>query len=232
MCAVSVTIGSITLGDFEVPEEINFGGRQRLIIQHLIGGGRAISAVGADDADIVFSGIFTGADAVDRAQFLDLSRALGDVIPFVWDKFFYLVIISEFSAEYRQPNLIPFTIKLSVVSDPTAIFATTAVSLVSLVDSDLAVAGEFCGGTGVSLAGLSGTSDVEFLSVQSLISASILQFGSALDESLSRVANTNDPGIGGGAILQMADSSGRLAALTAMNGYVNRAAKNMAGALP
>ena len=50
----------IVFQDFELPSGINFGGRQRLALHRLPGGSRVIDALGRDDAQISFAGIFTG----------------------------------------------------------------------------------------------------------------------------------------------------------------------------
>ena len=52
---MAVTIGSITLRDFEVPSIVRFGGMQRLVEHRLGGGGRVIDALGSDDDDISFA---------------------------------------------------------------------------------------------------------------------------------------------------------------------------------
>jgi hypothetical protein len=124
MSNVILTLGGVPFQDMEVPEKISFGGKQRVSIHNLIGGDRVVEALGLDDGEISFSGIFFGADAASRVQMLDAARALGTALPLVWDSFFYTVIISSFKAEYRKSNLIPFSIICVVVSDPVALLAS------------------------------------------------------------------------------------------------------------
>jgi hypothetical protein len=61
-----ITLGGIVFEAFEVPEQIEFGGRQRMAIHDLPGGGRVIDVLGPTDSDLVFSGIFSGSGAGTR----------------------------------------------------------------------------------------------------------------------------------------------------------------------
>ena len=81
MSKIVLTLGGVPFEDMEVPEKISFGGKQRVAVQNLIGGGRVVVALGLDDGEISFTGIFSGADAVARAQELDAARALGAQLP-------------------------------------------------------------------------------------------------------------------------------------------------------
>ena len=155
MSNVVLTLGGVPFQDMEVPEKISFGGKQRVAVQNLIGGGRVVSALGIDDGKISFSGIFSGSDAVSRAQLLDAARALGASIPLVWDSFFYTVVIEGFTAEYRKTNLIPFSITCVVVNDPLASLAALTAPIANLIGNDLSVASALSGQAGFSLAGLS-----------------------------------------------------------------------------
>ena len=91
-----LVLGPLLLQDFEVPERISWGGAQRLAVHRLPGGARVIDAMGRDDAQIAWTGIFSGADGGARARLVDLMRADGSVWPLTWDNFFYSVVIAEF----------------------------------------------------------------------------------------------------------------------------------------
>ncbi len=71
--------------------------------------------MGRDDAQIAFSGIFSGSDATLRARILDELRASGLTLPLTWDVFFYTVMISEFHADYRNGWWIPYQITCTVL---------------------------------------------------------------------------------------------------------------------
>jgi len=231
MSNVILTLGGVPFQDMEVPEKISFGGKQRVAVQNLIGGGRVVEALGLDDGEISFSGIFSGGDAVSRAQLLDAARALGATLPLVWDGFFYTVIIEEFTAEYRKTNLIPFTITCVVVSDPVAALAALATPVASLVGNDLSAASALSGQAGVSLDGLSAASLAGFAGVQGLLASVTASSGAALNTGTAALNGAPDAGAGVAAINGLGTSSSQLAAASAMTGYVNRAASNLTSEL-
>lgn len=107
MSGTSLLLGVVEFQNFEVPSGINFGGSQRLAIHNLSDGTRVIDALGRDDADISFSGIFSGSDATLRARALDEMRASGLVYPLTWDVLLYSVIIKRFEADYKTGWWIP-----------------------------------------------------------------------------------------------------------------------------
>lgn len=135
-------LGPIVFQDFEVPERINFGGTQRLTVHQFPGGARVIDTLGRDDADIAFSGTFTGEDATLRARALDELRALGTVLPLTWDVFTYSVVIRDFAAQYERAGWIPFRITCTVLRDEAA----------ALIEAPLALAGSILGDFGVATA--------------------------------------------------------------------------------
>jgi len=111
-----VILGDITFRDFEIPPTIQFGGSQRIAIHRLGGGGRVIDALGNDDADIEFSGALFGTDAIERASQLAALCSSGRVIPLAWDAYYFLVVVKEFSADYKSDRWIPY--RLSCVISP------------------------------------------------------------------------------------------------------------------
>ena len=52
MSSVGLTLGGIEFRDFEVPEQIVFGGGQTFAIHQIIGGSRVVDALGAADGEI------------------------------------------------------------------------------------------------------------------------------------------------------------------------------------
>ena len=231
MSNVVLTLGGVPFQDMEVPEKINFGGKQRVAVQNLIGGGRVVSALGLDDGEISFSGIFSGADAVSRVQELDAARALGVQLPLVWGGFFYTVVIERFAAEYRKPNLIPFSINCVVVSDPLAAAVSLVASLANLVAGDLTAATALSGQAGISLQGVSATSLTGLAAVQGVLGSGIGEMGASLSNAASSLNGAATPGIGITAVGQLGSVSGQLAGAAAMQGYVNRAATNLGASL-
>src|SRR5690348_7393804 len=122
--AVTLTLGGVVFQDFEIPESINFGGDQQLVVHKLPGGGRVIDAMGPDDSDIHWSGRFRGSNAEPRAMLLDYMRRQGSQILLGWSLHRYQVVIREFKADFRQPYEIPYSISCTVVIDETQAVAS------------------------------------------------------------------------------------------------------------
>jgi len=136
----AVMLGSVAFADFEVPESIRFGGAQKLAVHRLPGGARVIDAMGRDDADLTWSGFFTGATAADRARLVDQMRAQGDQLALIWDAFCYNVVIRRFDVEYRNPFWLPYRIICTVVWDDAQENAATTMPLSSSILGDLEAA--------------------------------------------------------------------------------------------
>ena len=113
---MTLTLGGILFQDFEIPEQINFGGRQSLTTHRLPGGARVVDAMGRDDDDIRWSGRFRSASAGRRARSLDFLRAAGKPVTLAWDAFRYTVVVSEFQADFRQAYEIPYAVSCHVVT--------------------------------------------------------------------------------------------------------------------
>jgi len=151
-------IGPVLLEAFELPSRVLWGGRQRLAVHRLPGGRRVIDALGRDDADIAWTGVFTGRDAVLRARAIDLMRAGGRIWPLSWGSFFYSVVVARFEASYERENWIPYRIACTVLRDEAAAVAEAGLSLAEGVLADVAALsdGGFPGLAGVvDVAGLS-----------------------------------------------------------------------------
>ena len=116
-----VILGPIALQGFEVPESITIGGAQRLAIHRLPGGARVIDALGPDDAEVTWSGIATGPDAVLRIRILDTLRRSGLPVPLAWDAHAYTVLVSNFEADTASPYWIPYRIACTALQDDTAV---------------------------------------------------------------------------------------------------------------
>ncbi len=109
-------LGPVVFDGFEVPQRVRFGGRQRLAVHVLPGGGRVVDAMGADDAPLHWSGAFAGPAAADRARLLDVLRRSGAALPLLWNVWRYTVVIDCFEAEWANPAWIPYRLRCCVVS--------------------------------------------------------------------------------------------------------------------
>jgi hypothetical protein len=230
-----LVLGPVLFQDFEIPGHIGFGGSQRLAIHRLPGGLRVIDAMGRDDAEIGWSGIFTGADATLRARLLDQLRAAGSKLPLSWDAFFYSVILSRFEADYTRTNWIPYRITCTVIVDEAAAAADAVVSLGIAALADLTSASGFTTGVDLSgpLAALDQADAATFATADyttavaavgaaaTTLSGGVTNFGDVL--AANRLASAADLGTA-------ADQAGTLANLTAAQGYVQRAATNLQNA--
>ena len=109
-------LGPVVFQGFEVPEHIQFGGRQRLVVHALPGGGRVIDALGAEEGPIAWTGVFSGPGAAVRVRTLERLRRDGAALPLAWSGWRYTVVIETFQAVAVNPAWIPYRLRLLVVS--------------------------------------------------------------------------------------------------------------------
>lgn len=112
-----LVLGPVLFQAFEVPAWVRFGGRQRLAVHVLPGGGRVVDAMGADDRDLSWSGAISGTDASIRAQALDELRRSGLPLLCAWGSWAYQVVIAEFEAQAAGPWWVPYRLRLLVLYD-------------------------------------------------------------------------------------------------------------------
>ena len=138
--AVILTLGSVIFSGFEIPESIRIGGEQALVVHKMPGGARTIDAMGADDADIPWSGRFRGGNAEARARQLDAYRKSGQRLLLHWSTYRYQVVVQSFHADYQQPFEIPYQIACTVLADESAPVLTGFPAIDELIGSDLGAA--------------------------------------------------------------------------------------------
>ena len=119
--AGELVLGPVVFQGFEVPERLRFGGRQRLAVHVLPGGGRVVDAMGADEAPLRWSGVFSGPEAAARVRLLERLRRDGAVLPLSWEGWRYLVVIEVFEAEATNPAWIPYRVQACVVAAGDAV---------------------------------------------------------------------------------------------------------------
>jgi hypothetical protein len=222
-----LTLGPVVFAGFEVPETLRFGGRQRLSIHRLPGGGRVVDAMGYDNNDVTWSGVFSGADAAERVRVLDLLRVEGAALPLFWDGFFYTVVIARFDTEYRNPHWLPYKISCAVVRDESLATVQAVAGLAASVAADLGLAGSL--GIDVSALqsafaapGATTLGTAAFVAAQAAVAGSLARLGGAMS-------------IAGGA-LGSADfsvvlsSAATLANGAAALGYIGRVGQNLSHA--
>jgi hypothetical protein len=236
----AVTLGTITFTSWEVPQKITFGGKQRLAIHKLPGGIRVIDAMGRDDMPLSWSGIIQGAGATARAQQIDALRIAGKQVPLTWGGLSYTVVIASFEVDFTKPYWMPYRISCEIVAVATGAQAGTP-SLLTSVTNDLSSA------TGINIsAAYSGVASA-LATAQATVGplTAILGGSSATAKllgNLSGAATQVQSGISAaGALLSavpanvgnlssLTSTAGDLAGLSAIGGFVQRAAANVAAA--
>lgn len=225
MSEIIVTLGGVAFRDFEVPEEIIFGGGQMLAVHQMIGGGRIVDALGSADGEIRFSGTFSGPEAAQRARALDVARSLGATLPLAWNGFFYTVVIGEFIAAYTKPWWIPFSVRLVVVAD-LVIAVADSVAQVAL---DLVSAQGFAAQAGLSLAGISTTSAAGFSNAQFSAGNLVASAGQSFSAAAAKLNGAMDAPTGIAGVAGLAGTAGILANAAGAQAYLGRAAANLNG---
>lgn len=116
---VTLQLGPFIFQGPESPENINFGGAQMLAVHQLVGGDRTVDALGRNDDDITWKGLFFGTTASARAQYLDGLRIAGKALTLKWGKFRYQVVIKSFKPDFQQTYKTPYTIVCTPIKDET-----------------------------------------------------------------------------------------------------------------
>lgn len=232
MLAGDLFLGSIAFSDFEIPECIQWGGTQRVAIHQLPDGQRVIDALGRNDTEICWSGVFSGPDASDRARLLDFMRGEGAVWPLTWDAFFYSVVITYFSAEFARPNWIPYRIACTVLRDEAGLLQEVTAPISFGIQSDLASADGF--GTGVDLSGATASltptdATTRDTTNYTVASTSLSSAANSIDSQIT-VTEAELPQYSFATPTSFdaaTNAAGQIAALTAARGYVRRAQVNL-----
>lgn len=244
MTDVALLLGPIVFQDFEVPSGINFGGRQRLALHRLPSGSRVIDALGRDDAQISFSGIFAGSDAILRARSLDELRVAGIPLPLTWDVLFYTVLISDFCADYRSSWWIPYRIVCTVIRDEASALLLAAASLATAALTDVGIAASDASDAGVDLSplqtaltapGATTRGTAAFTGAQACLADARSSIGAAVEASEATltgagVADVGSAQRGVAGLMAAADAAGQLSSLASAGAYLGRASSNLANA--
>lgn len=114
---VLLKVGEIVFYDHEVPQTIAGGGEQMLAVHKYPGGIRTVDALGPDDREIEWGGLFLDATAEPRCHALDAVRRQGEPTTLYWSSFLYQVVIRSFTWSYERSWQIRYQLSLMVVQD-------------------------------------------------------------------------------------------------------------------
>lgn len=246
MSDIVVVLGPVAFSDFEIPERLHFGGAQRLAVHAIPGGLRVIDALGRDDSELTWSGIFAGPDATERAGLLDLLRVQGAVLPLTWDVFFYTVVIATLEMQYCKPWWIPYRLSCTVLRDDSQPVPEVVPPLEMQSLSDLGAAATLASGSGIDFSvvqtalatpGAIIAATAAYAAARSAVGQVQMQVGSgiaAAEAQMTAIGATAIPlgigaaTVGASAIQQATGAAAQLGALTAAMGYIGRTAANLA----
>lgn len=115
----TVAVGGVEVIGLETPERMPFGGSQRIATHFLLGGDMVFDTMGPEEADISFSGLFSGPEAQGRALQFDQMRKAGQVVQLTWPGDGRNVIIKDFKCSYERGGfLMPYSITCLVLPQP------------------------------------------------------------------------------------------------------------------
>ena len=138
---VTLTLGLVEFDNLEIPSNIPWGTTQSLVTHRLVGGTRIINAMGPDWKPLTWSGLLFGSDAASRARTLEQLAADGLPRNLTWGPFSYLVVVKEFSADFKRLYEMPYSITCEVVSDNSRpITSTVGATVDESVNSDAVTA--------------------------------------------------------------------------------------------
>ena len=241
---VVLILGPVSFSAFEVPAGINFGGQQILAVHQLSDGYRVIDNIGPAQAEISFSGIFSGPDATLRARLLNSLRMTGAEISLTWDIFFYTVMLSRFDADYESPVWIRYKISCTILRDEAAAVTFVPPSLSNSLLTDVGTAAALCTGAGIDFslaqssvaapnAGTLGSAayavaQAALNAAQSAISTQVNQMETTIDSAFS--SDETSANAFAGDVSAAAAAAQRLAVLLNGGVYISRAARNLLNA--
>lgn len=177
----ALVLGPVVFQGFEIPARLQFGGRQRLAVHELAGGGRVVDAMGAQEEPVSWAGVVSGPDAAERVRLLERLRRSGTVLPLSWEGWLYTVVIESFDATAMNPAWIPYKLQACVVTAGDAVTA----------------AAEAAGAVVASFGGVTGT-DAQIAAASGLLMSADPVVAMAAAGSLARMVAGNALAAGGG----------------------------------
>lgn len=145
-----LVLGGVSFSGFEIPNQINFGGKHNVTVHELIGGNRVLDAMGSKPDQITWSGRFRGRSAISRAQAIDEMRIGGAEIGLSWLNLFRTVVVVGFVARTEKAYEVSYDITCEVVNDRGASLGGIFQTIDSLIGGDILSASAFSDSTAAS----------------------------------------------------------------------------------
>lgn len=124
-----VILGNLVLTGIEVPDTLQVGGRQMLVVHRLPGGGRVVDALGNDPGRLELKGRFLGPDAQMRAQAVERIRMAGQQVAFSAAGLSVQVWIAQFYYVYQAKGAVcSYTLVLERPQETTAVQTSRTLS--------------------------------------------------------------------------------------------------------
>lgn len=138
--ATRLIVGDFEFQGLEVPEAIDVGGKQQVVVHKLLGGFRVADVLGIDRDNLTWSGWMVGATAGDRVKVLEQIRDTGDPVTFTLGDRYFSVLVVYFKERFEHQYRRFYTIELLVIGSLDAPITENALTgtLDSLIKSDLA----------------------------------------------------------------------------------------------
>lgn len=112
-----ISLGDFVFASFEVPERVDWGGIQKVVVHNLIGGGRRVDRLGFEPMPLTWTGVFLGSDATSRAAALQKLSFDGTEQRLVFAGSDYQVAVSRFTAEQFREFYVAYHIECTVTVD-------------------------------------------------------------------------------------------------------------------
>lgn len=182
MADLTLKLGDFEFGAYEVPTQLpGLGGVQAVAVHDLVGGGRVVDAMGAMPVDLSWAGLFFGAQALERARYVDSLRVAGRPLTLTWLDYRYQVVIANFAYSFMRFYRLPYQITCKVVTD-----ATQPVTRQIPLSFDAAIMGDFNAANALSAVIGDGTLGSLMTTLQTAINA-VSSFANAAQSTINSV---------------------------------------------
>lgn len=134
--ALAITIGSVTLSSFEVPERLeDLAGVQAVAVHDFPGGIRTLQTYGAFPSRLRWHGLMTGTFALPRVAALDQIRTSGQMVTLSYGPKAFLGILARFKVRARTQWFVEYEAEFWPAQDTSAGLTPNAASYSQMLNS-------------------------------------------------------------------------------------------------